>query len=531
MSVSTASNSNIYKIISDAAGLVGIGTSSPGYKLDVAGDIRLSNNNALFSSDSGGTGRRMAVLAASGHIYLGDVDNAITGGFLYVNAKSSISLRTNNTERMLIDSSGNVGIGITTSAGNLLDVNGNITIRDAYYLNFGNAGSGDVSIRPTGTGGARGMSFYTYNGAPARHMDIDVNGNVGIGTSSPAYALDVSGDIRVSTGLYWTATDKKLYVPLDGCLEWFTHNSASDHSFAVSHQGTKKVVLNTNGDSYFIGGNVGIGTTSPVAELHVKPSGYGGIYIERRSDLVTDSGALWFDTSTSGNPYIKAVAGDLVIHTGATINVGGGTERLRLTAAGNVGIGTSSPGYSLDVVAGANLAARFCGAAGNHTVVNLDSASDSYAPYLLFRRNGVDKWLLQAWTDNNFYVLDKDQNNGVYIAQDTTSWVANSDARLKDVIGPIENATAKVNALSGVRYTWKRDADKSLAKVRVGLIAQDVFEVLPESVEADNPDIITDEETGKVSGGLGVRYTELVPLLVNAIKELTTRIATLEQRA
>ena len=88
-----------------------------------------------------------------------------------------------------------------------------------------------------------------------------------------------------------------------------------------------------------------------------------------------------------------------------------------------------------------------------------------------------------------------------------------------------------MNALSGVRYTWKRDADKSLAKVRVGLIAQDVFEVLPESVEADNPDIITDEETGKVSGGLGVRYTELVPLLVNAIKELTTRIATLEQRA
>lgn len=197
--------------------------------------------------------------------------------------------------------------------------------------------------------------------------------------------------------------------------------------------------------------------------------------------------------------------------------------------SGNVGIGTTSPGYQLDVIASANLAARFRGSAGNHTVINLDSASDILAPYLLFSRNGVQKWLLQAWTDNNFYVLDDDSNNGVYIAQDATSWTANSDARLKDVIGPIENATAKVNALSGVRYTWKRDAGNPDAKMRVGLIAQDVLAVLPESVEANTPDIITDEETGKVSGGLGVRYTELVPLLVNAIKELAQRVEVLER--
>ena len=187
------------------SGNVGIGTTSPGYKLDVVGDIRLSNNNALHWSDSGGTGRRMAVLSSSGHMYLGDVDNAISGGFLYISTNSTISLRTNNAERMIIDSSGNVGIGLTNSPLNLLDVNGNITIRDAYYLNFGNPGSGDVSIRPTGSGGSRGMSFYTYNGATSRRMDIDTNGNVGIGTTSPGYQLTLSTDSAAKpTSNTWT---------------------------------------------------------------------------------------------------------------------------------------------------------------------------------------------------------------------------------------------------------------------------------------------------------------------------------------
>lgn len=117
------------------------------------------------------------------------------------------------------------------------------------------------------------------------------------------------------------------------------------------------------------------------------------------------------------------------------------------------------------------------------------------------------------------------------MAQNSTSWTANSDSRLKDVQGTITDALAKVGQLTGVKFTWKRDADNPDAKVRVGLIAQDVQAVLPEAVDDESPDLITDEETGKVSGGLGVRYTEVVPLLVNAIKELTARVVTLEQAA
>lgn len=133
------------------------------------------------------------------------------------------------------------------------------------------------------------------------------------------------------------------------------------------------------------------------------------------------------------------------------------------------------------------------------------------------------------------YIFDSSSAIVVYLAQGGTNWTSASDSRLKNVQGTITNALDKVQQLTGVKFTWKRDADNPDAKVRVGLIAQDVQAVLPEAVDDDSPDIITDEETGKVSGGLGVRYTELVPLLVNAIKELAmqhqllqTRVAALE---
>ena len=300
---------------------------------------------------------------------------------------------------------------------------------------------------------------------------------------------------------------------------------------AADHNETKAnfdIVGGTDGatktGNWYVSGNVGIGTTSPVAELHVKSSGYGGIFIERRSDAATVSGALWFETSTSGNPYIRASAGDLQIYTGATISVSAGTERLRLTAAGNVGIGTTSPASMLTVAGDVQIAPATGGA---YLVIKGVQAGQN--AHLYFYTSNAIKWVQYSNDSNSrLYFLDADSNDGVYIAQNATTWTANSDSRLKDVKETIANALDKVNQLTGVKFTWKRDADKPDAKTRVGLIAQDVQAAFPEAVDDDTPDLVTDEVTGKVSGGLGVRYTELIPLLVNAIKELAQRVEALE---
>jgi hypothetical protein len=77
---------------------------------------------------------------------------------------------------------------------------------------------------------------------------------------------------------------------------------------------------------------------------------------------------------------------------------------------------------------------------------------------------------------------------------------------LKENIKPLENALAKVAAINGVYYNMK---DKP-GQTEVGVIAQDVQAVLPEAVS------VIDKENGY----LGVSYTSLVPVLIEAVKEL-----------
>lgn len=92
--------------------------------------------------------------------------------------------------------------------------------------------------------------------------------------------------------------------------------------------------------------------------------------------------------------------------------------------------------------------------------------------------------------------------------------LSSSDARLKNTIEPIKGALEKVSQLEGVTFIW--NDDPSVGK-QIGLIAQDVLEVVPE--------IVTNHE-----GLLGVDYTESIGLLIEAIKELNTENSELKEQ-
>jgi hypothetical protein len=102
-----------------------------------------------------------------------------------------------------------------------------------------------------------------------------------------------------------------------------------------------------------------------------------------------------------------------------------------------------------------------------------------------------------------------------------------SDIRLKENITPIENALEKVNSLSGFTYTWNQEAQDAGLKgdehdcVQVGVSAQDVQEVQPEAVK---PSPVDREKY------ITVQYEKLVPLLIEAIKELKEENETLKER-
>ena len=112
----------------------------------------------------------------------------------------------------------------------------------------------------------------------------------------------------------------------------------------------------------------------------------------------------------------------------------------------------------------------------------------------------------QTNSGNNAFVVFNQSTVGVYLVSGNTSWTATSDERVKDIIEPIENASEKVSGLRAVIGKYKTDEEDVR---RSFLIAQDVQSVFPEAVSV-SPD---------ENGTLGLQYTELIPLLVAAIKE------------
>ena len=119
------------------------------------------------------------------------------------------------------------------------------------------------------------------------------------------------------------------------------------------------------------------------------------------------------------------------------------------------------------------------------------------------------------WDDNvsRFYVTDGDGSDGVYLAENGVAWIANSDVRLKKNVTVIPNALEKLTAIRGVSYDWIHND-----KHGVGVIAQEVQAVFPEAVDATTPE------------KLGVSYTDLIPLLIEAVKEQQATIASLSAR-
>jgi hypothetical protein len=118
-----------------------------------------------------------------------------------------------------------------------------------------------------------------------------------------------------------------------------------------------------------------------------------------------------------------------------------------------------------------------------------------------------------TWDGTNLYV-----NGGINATGDVTAFYS-SDERLKTNVLPITDALTKTMKLNGVTFNWNSLAEgKDLAVREPGVIAQQVQDVLPEAVALRD------------NGYLGVRYEKIVPLLIEAIKELGAELAEVKKK-
>jgi hypothetical protein len=192
---------------------VGIGTTSPGYWLDVnsggVGDVARfyssgASETAVYVGDSGNSGYSVLVLnsnANAGQMWKGGASYSGWGGAKSLNiynGEGPIAFHSNNTANsMFIDTSGNVGIGTTSGFNSVSGVETTLQIYNANAASLYLTSANKYAIYSS-AGGT--LQFYnvTQNNYP---LIITSGGDVGIGTTSPSYKLDVSGFAGISADL------------------------------------------------------------------------------------------------------------------------------------------------------------------------------------------------------------------------------------------------------------------------------------------------------------------------------------------
>jgi hypothetical protein len=461
------------------------------------------------------------------------------------------------TQKMVVDSSGNVGIG-TSSPSAKLHVSGtastfiitestaaatsgsvyNILKSDTgaggnYYraiLGQDAAGNYDWGIGNFGVTSATKTNLVFYAGGLTERMRIDSSGNVGIGTTSPAAKLQIQQSdgtsyVQIAPAAAYDPSVKFFRDTASnvgiGRMVWNAKNDSNVDTQYASLQAVRTSSttgrLDIMGMSLLSDNTVGIGTTSPAAKLTVGDAseaggssvGTGQISLQGAGGLVANYGkpAVYHRTGIGLSLYSDYRIG-FEIKTGASSK----TDAMMITESGNVGIGTTSPAGKIDCVTGSTGQPIYFRREDNGNQ-NVQIYNDSGGGYVAMGGSVGKEFTIKNLNALAINVIAG--SNGVYLANAATSWASLSDERTKDIIENITDAATKVSSLRAVIGKYKTDSEGTR---RSFLIAQDVQAVLPEAVDATNPD------------KLGLQYSDVIPLLVASIKELTQRVAALESK-
>ena len=297
--------------------------------------VRARDGAGLFLEDDGGNG---IFVQDGGNVGIGttipsqklEVAGSVKATFISLNTDGEYSASISNTNHSpKIKFKGiNSGVGLNYSLG-IEAIDGN---NNKFHIN----------------------RIDDANGLKQNLLTIKSDGNVGIGTTSPGQMLSIKGDksgFSISSEDYENIVYMGRRASTEPDLGYFRLRNAS----------TTTVAIDSAGDSYFNGGNVGIGTSTPDRLLEIHGTQHAGnlTALKLTNDMANDNGEGvsiefgGFSDSIMGSIESRMRStssnSDLIFSTNPGTNNTDLSERMRIAANGNVGIGTASPDQILDI--------------------------------------------------------------------------------------------------------------------------------------------------------------------------------------
>ena len=429
-------------------GNVGIGTTNPQRNLT----IYASSGNAVLqlANNTSGVGASDGFLAFTDGTNVG-LENKENG---------YLSLATNASEKMRINSSGNVGIGTTSIGTNdklLIKTSVDNSVAQGLVIQrSANADEGYINYN----GG--GFQFRSTDGDPIvfgqvsnERVRISDSGNVGIGTTSPSsfnsrgrnLVVNSDGDTGITISANSTSSSTLLFADAfagtggtaayRGIIEY---DHAND-SMAFSTSATERMRITS-------AGNVGIGTTAPSTRLDVggnlqisdnkinannKTNRIKAQHYTNAEQPVTFMFLNNFSTSNTmfigGGSTVENSVTSMQFYTAANNTTTQGSERMRITSAGNVGIGTTTPSSKLQVSGDAYITGQFgqgVAIANKIATYGAEFRSNFAGAQIFFGRSGNSigsgaigadsSYVFRVWTVPSFgnpFVIKQDGNVGI----------------------------------------------------------------------------------------------------------------------
>jgi hypothetical protein len=617
LSTGIVDNSNATAITIDSSENVGIGTSSPTSALDVTGTATM---DGLTVDGSAGFGVTAPSISEGYQIHTDTVGNGVWGGFGNVYLTSNYKFNSTNKfagtgyAQLLeaVPSSGAFTFKTSSASGtadatatmqNRLNIatTGDISFYDdtgtsqalfwdasaerlgigttspSANLHIGNTGGAAelwlqrtdgynaVKLYGSTLGDGQGFKINVNNGD---RFAIDSSGNVGIGTDSPSGVLHLrdttphlyiqSDDGQSSKLLFGDAADNSR-----GGFEY----TSSDAMIFMTNNLSEKMRIDSSG-------NVGIGTSSPSATLHVASSSAKIAEFERIGNQVFDltisdigegAGQLWFNAQTN----------DTGFNFRPKSSGGTNTNALYIAPDGDIGIGTSSPtdsynyGKTLDIhgstgavtylrdsdatsnfgflaydggttnrcVIGGGGAAylRFisagaeCGRFDNegnfligkttHNVNNTQGVDITTEGAVVATNDGGVSFLANRTGSDGQTFLFRRQNvtvGSISVTGSATTYATSSDYRLKENVDYDFTALDRVAQLKPARFNFIATPTVTVD----GFVAHEVQDIVPEAIIGEK-DAVDDEGNPEYQG---IDQSKLVPLLTKAIQELSDKV-------